>query len=141
MSAFFVYLLVSCDNKATYVGASVNVDHRLRQHNGELSGGARATKAKLHLGKWKRVIYVSQFPTWQAALQFEWRWKQITRKIKTSQNHSPVQRRLLALDTLLTLSQSTTKAIPYAEWPEPPKLNFEDDDAEIFYQASSSSHL
>ncbi|NDE19905.1 MAG: hypothetical protein EB000_05660, partial [Alphaproteobacteria bacterium] len=33
----FVYLLESSD-KATYVGATVDVDRRLRQHNKEIKG-------------------------------------------------------------------------------------------------------
>jgi predicted GIY-YIG superfamily endonuclease len=136
--AFFVYLLVSCDKKSTYVGASVDVDHRLRQHNGELAGGARATKTKLPLGKWERVLYVSNFPTWQAALQFEWRWKQITRKTKTGgKKTTPVVRRLIALHTLLGLTQSTSKAVPYEEWENPPLIHYEascnDGEAELFY--------
>ena len=136
--AFFVYLLVSCDKKSTYVGASVDVDHRLRQHNGELAGGACATKTKLHLGKWERVVYVSNFPTWQAALQFEWRWKQITRKTKTCiKKTTAVERRLMALHVLLDLKQSTTKAVPYEAWENPPLINYEascnDGNAETFY--------
>ena len=134
--SFFVYLLVSCDLKATYVGASVNVEHRLRQHNGELVGGAHATKMKLALGKWTRVVYVSNFPTWVAALQFEWRWKQITRKTKTNKNTTAVNRRMMALITLLNLPQSTTKAVPYEQWDTPPKLHFENTDAELFFQNS-----
>lgn len=182
---FFVYLLVSADNKNTYVGASVDVDHRLRQHNGELKGGAKATQAKLGKGKWRRVVFVSEFPTWQAALQFEWRWKQITRKIgsptldkdkdkrvsknavsttvvtknaevketvttemipttiitastaskdkdkaattKDKEKIGCVHRRLIALKRLLGLEQSTSKAMPYSEWPVEPKINFEPD--------------
>ncbi len=34
----YVYLLVSSDN-ATYVGANVDIDRRLRQHNKEIKGG------------------------------------------------------------------------------------------------------
>ena len=41
----FVYLLESSD-KATYVGATVDLNRRLRQHNCELKGGAIATKKK-----------------------------------------------------------------------------------------------
>jgi structure-specific endonuclease subunit SLX1 len=63
------------------VGATVDVDRRLRQHNKELAGGAHATGMKVNKGEtWQRICYVSGFPTWQAALQFEWRWKQISRK-------------------------------------------------------------
>ncbi len=142
--AFFVYLLVSCDKKSTYVGASIDVDHRLRQHNGELAGGAAATKVKLHLGKWERVVYVSNFPTWQAALQFEWRWKLITRKTKAPRS-TAVERRLMALHTLLELKQSTSKAVPYEAWENSPLINYEascnDGCAENFYHTIFDSFV
>lgn len=142
---FFVYLLVSADNKNTYVGASVDVNHRLRQHNGELAGGAVATKSKLSKGKWRRVLFVSEFPTWQSALQFEWRWKQITRKTNINNTLAEpmniytcgcVHRRLLALRTLLDLPRSTSKAVPYSEWPCLPQIQFEDDMDEYSQQWS-----
>ena len=79
----YVYLLVSSDD-ATYVGATVDLDRRLRQHNKEIKGGAHATSAKVLKGEtWVRACHVSGFPDWQAALQFEWRWKQISRNLPT----------------------------------------------------------
>lgn len=41
---WFVYVLVSRRGR-TYVGITTDVARRLRQHNGELVGGARATRA------------------------------------------------------------------------------------------------
>lgn len=118
----FVYLLESTDN-ATYVGATVDLNRRLRQHNKEIKGGAHATGSKVAKGEsWRRHCYVSGFPNWQAALQFEWRWKQLTRQIKTRMN--PLERRMLALERLLALDRATTKAIPYSEWPTPPQINY-----------------
>ena len=38
----YVYLLESSD-QATYVGATVDPDRRLRQHNKEIKGGAHLT--------------------------------------------------------------------------------------------------
>lgn len=116
--AFFVYLLESSCKRATYVGATVNLDRRLRQHNKELVGGAHATGVKVARGQtWRRMCHVTGFPTWQAALQFEWRFKQLTRMEPSSISQSPVDRRKAALQKLLALPQSTSKAIPYAEWP------------------------
>ena len=43
---YFVYLLKST-NGSTYIGATVNLDRRLRQHNGELVGGAISTSIKV----------------------------------------------------------------------------------------------
>jgi predicted GIY-YIG superfamily endonuclease len=116
--AFFVYLLESSCRRATYVGATVNLDRRLRQHNKELVGGAHATGVKVSRGQtWHRACHVTGFPTWQAALQFEWRFKQLTRMEPSCISQSPLDRRKAALQKLLALPQSTSKAIPYAEWP------------------------
>ena len=45
----FVYLLVSTSG-STYVGATVDLTRRLRQHNKEIKGGAHATGAKVAQG-------------------------------------------------------------------------------------------
>jgi predicted GIY-YIG superfamily endonuclease len=130
MSAY-VYLLVST-NGATYVGATIDLDRRLRQHNKEIKGGAHATSIKVSQGEiWTRAAHVSGFPDWQAALQFEWRWKQLSRKLPIKMQ--PLERRLKALKQLLKLSQSTSKAIPYIEWPSPPEVHLETDDATTIY--------
>jgi structure-specific endonuclease subunit SLX1 len=130
--SFFVYLLLSSDN-ATYVGATVDLDRRLRQHNKEIKGGAFATGSKVEKGEtWIRVCHVEGFPSWPAALQFEWRWKQITRKISVSIN--PLHRRIVALKQLLSLERPTSKAIKFSEWPEPPKIILEDNEARKYYE-------
>jgi structure-specific endonuclease subunit SLX1 len=117
----FVYILL-CDDGSTYVGATVNLERRIRQHNKELVGGAVATGTKVNKGlMWNMVCYVSGFPDWIATLQFEWRLKQLTRKIN-DKSLTPIERRYKALDTLLSMERSTTKAIPFSEWTEPPKI-------------------
>ena len=130
----YVYLLVST-NGNTYVGATVDLNRRLRQHNKEIKGGAHATGIKVAQGElWTRAAHVSGFPDWKAALQFEWRWKQLTRKLPINMN--PLERRILALKQLLDLPSSTTKAIPYSEWPEPPEVHLETDDANNIYNST-----
>lgn len=117
--AYFVYLLESVDHKNTYVGATVDLDRRLRQHNGVIKGGAKLTTSRL--GVWSRVMYVSGFPTWKSALQFEWRWKNITRRVGGG---SPLVRRICALSKLLSLDRSTSNALPYVLWEVPPHIHF-----------------
>lgn len=127
----FVYLLEATNN-ATYVGATINLEKRLRQHNKEIKGGARATSIKVERGEiWERACYIEGFPDWQAALQFEWRWKQLSRKL--SPTLFPLKRRMIALKNLLALESSTSKAIPYSEWSSGPKIIFETEKAKDFY--------
>lgn len=116
----FVYLL--SNKKSTYVGATVDLERRLRQHNKEIKGGAVYTGSKVtNDDKWSRVCHVKGFPDWQAALQFEWRWKQLSRKIKAD----PMEKRKIALTQLLELERPTTKAKAYAEWDNPPEVVWE----------------
>ena len=120
---FFVYLL-ECTDGSTYVGATVDLDHRLRQHNKEIKGGAHATSAKVGKGEtWRRVCHIAGFPDWSAALQFEWRWKQLSRKLPARMN--PLERRKQALTMLLALERPTSKALAYSEWSNPPIINWE----------------
>ena len=126
--SFYVYLLYSqaTSGQKTYVGATVDLDHRLRQHNKEIKGGAKATSIQVERGElWERVCHVEGFPTWQAALQFEWRFKQITRKLPP--NMDPLERRMAALKTLISLDKSTSKAVPYSEWKDPLQVIVESD--------------
>lgn len=137
----FVYLLMSIPNTmtllneqgvltfptkhTTYVGATIDLNRRLRQHNGELKGGAKATTSKVKQGKrWVRVAFVSGFVNWTAALQFEWALKHRTRKCKRA-NLSSVEKRLHALNNLLRQPKSTSKAKPFLDWPNPPTVHFE----------------
>jgi len=131
---FFVYCLIA-SNGNSYIGATVDLNRRLRQHNGEIVGGAVATKIQVNKGEvWQRACYIKGMPDWRTALQVEWRWKQLSRKF--SKNKKPLERRLLALSQLLILERPTSKAIPYSEWKQLPEIVFEMETAESFY-----SHL
>ena len=107
------YLLATSDggSQKTYVGVTPDLDRRLAQHNGLQSGGAKAT----HGRTWERICHIRGFPDHRAALQFEWRWKQISRGL----NGPPVQKRFQALQMLMVLDKPTSAAVPYAEYPAP----------------------
>ena len=127
----YVYLLVST-NGNTYVGATVDLERRLRQHNKEIKGGAHATGMKVAKGEtWVRAAHIAGFPDWQAALQFEWRWKQLSRKLPIKMN--PLERRICALKELLALERPTTKAKAYTEWPTPPEPHLETEEAQKLF--------
>ena len=119
----YVYFIES-SNGSTYIGATVNLDKRIRQHNKEIKGGATATSIKVQQGEiWSYVCYVENFPSYNEALKFEWRWKQISRLIqKSNKSINPRAKRLEALDKLLSLDKSTSKAIPYTEWENKPNV-------------------
>jgi structure-specific endonuclease subunit SLX1 len=116
MTSWHCYFLFST-NGQTYIGATVDPDRRLRQHNGELVGGARATTMRVGEGQaWRRACLVSGFPDQRAALQFEWRWKSLSRK-KEFRGLQPVERRIQALHELIALDKPTSSALPFAEYP------------------------
>ena len=69
---FTVYCLRSAVSRRTYVGATVDLSRRLRQHNGDLKGGAKYTSSHR---PWELAGTVTGFATFREALQFEWRWK------------------------------------------------------------------
>ena len=131
ISNMFVYMLV-CTDGSTYIGATVDLSRRLRQHNGEIAGGAKRTTSKSNASKsWTRACYVSQFPDWSATLQFEWRWKHLSRKYDIK--IKPLERRMNALKDLLALERPTSKALAYTEWSSPPEVHCEIDESKIYF--------
>ena len=109
---------------STYIGATVDLDRRLRQHNKLIVGGAHATSMKVANGEvWSYYCYVENFPTYNEALKFEWRWKYISRQIqKENPALNPTEKRLEALKRLLALPKSTSKAIEYKDWEKSPNV-------------------
>ena len=104
------------DKKSTYVGATTDVNRRLRQHNNQLSGGAIRTTKKSSKGiLWNLICFVEGFPTWRCALQFEWRFKNLTNQLPMNL-FSSLDRRKMALEELLSLPKSTSLAIPFCEY-------------------------
>ncbi len=80
---WFQYVIFS-DNKRTYVGSTVNLNRRIRQHNREIKGGAKATK----YGKWEYYSVVYNINNYKnMCLSEEWHVKYFSaRKVKKSKN-------------------------------------------------------
>jgi predicted GIY-YIG superfamily endonuclease len=131
----FVYLL-ECSDKSTYVGATVNLEHRLRQHNGEIKGGARATTMKIKQGKiWNRLCYIRGFPDWVSTLQFEWALKYYSRKF-VNKKMPPLERRMRGLKIIMNMEKPTSNALKYNEWPSGtyPEIIWENEDLKKCYE-------
>ena len=117
--SWYCYCLES-DTGSTYIGSTIDPDRRLRQHNRELSGGAKATG---RAEGWKRICCVTGFPDERSALQFEWKWKYDSRKLKGS----PLEKRLKALEILLNSEKTTSSSEPFSSYPGPLCLWIEDE--------------
>lgn len=105
---WFCYIL-RCINKGhenlTYNGSTNNIIRRLRQHNGELKGGAKATKGK----KWEVYAILTGFIDHKNALSCEWRIKHPTGARKRPAKYCGVNGRILGLNEVLVLDKWTTK--------------------------------
>jgi structure-specific endonuclease subunit SLX1 len=68
---YAVYVLRSTVNKTSiYIGSTPNPPRRLKQHNGEIKGGAVRT-SRNNLRPWEMIVLVTGFPSSVAALKFE----------------------------------------------------------------------
>jgi structure-specific endonuclease subunit SLX1 len=93
---WIVYCLATLDPPIqTYIGATVDADRRLKQHNGILAGGAKYTHTRPD--QWYRVCYVKGFDDFRRALSFEWHWKHYARRL----TGTPLERRMNGLDQTL----------------------------------------
>ena len=64
------YILRSTIDSRTYIGYTVDFPHRIRQHNGEIVGGAKRTRK----GRpWVPICLIKGFYESSSALRFEYR--------------------------------------------------------------------
>ena len=97
-----VYILRN--GKSLYVGATIDLSHRIRQHNGELSGGAHRTSTK---GPgWVCLLYVQGFQSRTESLQFEYALK------REAKHHGySTQARKRAVHALLSQEHWTSRPL------------------------------
>jgi hypothetical protein len=83
---------------------------RLRQHNEEIKGGARATHGKG--GAWEICAMLSGFPDHVNALSCEWRMKCPSgRPGKRERKYQGVKGRVSSLNEILPLERWTSKCV------------------------------
>jgi predicted GIY-YIG superfamily endonuclease len=110
---YVCYTLVSANGRCTYVGITNCMARRLRQHNGELCGGAKYTTRRG--GGWTVAWYVTGFRTKVEALQFEWALHHCRTGAGTAP--SALQRRWSQLRQVCNKARWTSHAPPAADVP------------------------
>lgn len=76
-TVYNVYIL-KCSDKTLYTGITNNINKRLRQHNGEIVGGAFYTQNKRPV----KLVYTEEYKTHLEAARREVEIKKLTREKK-----------------------------------------------------------
>jgi predicted GIY-YIG superfamily endonuclease len=77
------YILLSANNNRFYIGYTTDFKHRLRQHNGEIVGGAKKTRK---WRPWFPLCQITGFIDKSSALRFEYRLQHPKKKRKKKES-------------------------------------------------------
>lgn len=103
------YILKSVSSEKLYIGYTTNLYRRIRQHNGEIAGGAKKTVKNR---PWAYFCVVSGFVEPGAALRFEYRLQHFRRKRKNESCAAYVQE---ALAFLIQAGDGAAVKIPWSK--------------------------
>lgn len=106
--AYWCYILRNTEEKYknhSYYGFTTDPIKRLRQHNREIKGGAKATKK----GKWEFVMLMTGFKTNKNALSCEWKFKHPDGKRKKDKIYCGIKGRINTINYVLKLDKWTEK--------------------------------
>ena len=104
MCDYICYILKS--GNRTYNGSTNNMKRRLRQHNGEIKGGAKCTSKR---GPWSPYCIITGFQDNVEALQTEWRIKRVEGR-RRARTYSGPKGRIKGLNKILQMDQFTSKS-------------------------------
>ena len=99
---WYMYVLI-CDDNSYYCGITTDLKRRLKQHNGDLKGGAKYTRGRRPC----RFVYIKKAMNRSIASKLEYQFKQLSRKDKINYIiHHPHQKDFLQLAHQLNLPHS-----------------------------------
>lgn len=107
---YYCYILCSLNENhknKTYNGSTNDIKRRLRQHNGEITGGAKATRGK---GEWVPYVLMEGFETHSEALSCEFKIKRPTGSKKRPGQYNGIKGRVKSLNILIGLDNWTSKS-------------------------------
>ena len=89
---YYVYIIHS-DFERTYCGVTDDLERRLKQHNGIIKGGAKATRGR----SWEYFFIIEGFRDRIEALQFEWKMHHPDGKKRKNKKYNGLEGRLLSI--------------------------------------------
>ncbi|XP_054814485.1 structure-specific endonuclease subunit slx1 isoform X1 [Prosopis cineraria] len=94
-ASWCVYLIIATNHPIkTYVGVATNFTRLLKQHNGEIKGGAKASRA----GRpWICACVICGFTDRSEACVFESKWKAFSRRVPQKKQNKQIEDASLAL--------------------------------------------
>ncbi len=111
MESWYCYIIKSTDPNhpnISYNGSTNNIIRRLRQHNGELMGGAIRTRK----GRpWEIYAIIKGLPNHINSLQLEWKIAHPSNKRKKESKYKGVNGRIVGLNEIMKLDQWTNQSV------------------------------
>lgn len=96
MTQHYTYILWNDLNEKTYNGYTTHPSRRLRQHNGEIKGGAKFTTRQSSKWEYLAIITSADFSL-RSALSFEWHVKYPTNRRPRPRTYQGAKGRLQSL--------------------------------------------
>lgn len=104
---YYCYILKNDIDNKTYNGFTVNLNRRIRQHNGLLVGGAKFTTSSR---PWKIYAVLTGFKTKSEALSCEWKIKHPTNAKTRPRKYCCPKGRIDSLNIVLNLDTWTSNS-------------------------------
>lgn len=106
--AYWCYIIKNTEEKYinhSYCGFTTDPIKRLRQHNREIKGGAKATRK----GKWEFIMLITGFKSYNNALSCEWKLKHPDGKRIKDKKYCGIDGRIKTINDVLKLEKWTEK--------------------------------